>query len=128
MTPEQGPRGPVAPRPTEVRVRRAAQRLEVDFDDGLRVALPAELLRVESPSAAVQGHAPDQKQIVPGKRGVSIDTAEPVGHYAIRIRFTDGHDTGIYSWALLHEMGRNQDALWTAYLAALAQRGLSRDP
>jgi len=120
--------GTPPPRPTEIRVRRATQRLEVDFDDGSQVSLPAELLRVESPSAAVQGHSPDQKQIVPGKRGATIAAVEPIGHYAVRIRFTDGHDTGIYSWALLHRMGRDQDALWEAYLEALAQRGLSRDP
>jgi len=120
--------GTPLPRPTEIRVRRATQRLEVDFDDGSQVSLPAELLRVESPSAAVQGHSPDQKQIVPGKRSVNIAVVEPIGHYAVRIKFTDGHDTGIYSWALLHRMGRDQDGLWTAYLEALAQKGLSRDP
>jgi len=116
------------PRPVEIRIRRATQRLEVDFDDDTKLSLPAELLRVESPSAAVQGHSPDQKQIVPGKRGVSIAAVEPIGHYAVRIRFTDGHDTGIYSWALLHRMGHEQAALWDAYLAALEQKGLSRDP
>lgn len=117
-----------APTPTEIRVRRATQRLEVDFDDGTQVSMPAELLRVESPSAAVQGHSPDQKQTVPGKRGVNIAAVEPVGHYAIRIKFSDGHDTGIFSWALLHRMGREQEALWAAYLESLAQKGLSRDP
>lgn len=116
------------PRPVEIRIRRAARRLEVDFDDGADVSLPAELLRVESPSAAVQGHSPDQKQIVPGKREVGIAAVEPIGHYAVRIRFTDGHDTGIYSWALLHRMGHEQAALWDTYLAALEQKGLSRDP
>ena len=117
-----------APTPIEIRVRRATQRLEVDFDDGAQVSLPAELLRVESPSAAVQGHSPDQKQTVPGKRGVNIAAVEPVGHYAIRIKFSDGHDTGIFSWALLHRMGHEQAALWAAYLGSLAQKGLSRDP
>ena len=116
------------PRPTEIRVRRAMERLEVDFDDGAQVSLPAELLRVESPSAAVQGHSPDQKQTVPGKRGVNIAAVEPVGHYAVRIKFSDGHDTGIFSWALLHRMGQEQDALWAAYLESLTQKGLSRDP
>jgi len=116
------------PRPTEIRVRRATQRLELDFDDGTVLSLPAELLRIESPSAAVQGHSPDQKQTVPGKRGVSIAAVEPVGHYAIRIKFSDGHDSGIFSWALLRQMGEEQEALWAAYLEALAQKGLSRDP
>ena len=115
------------PTPTEIRVRRASARLEVDFDDGTRWSLPAEFLRVESPSAAVQGHTPDQKQIVAGKREVGIAAVEPIGHYAVRIRFTDGHDTGIYSWEILHRLGREQDALWAAYLRALAERGLSRD-
>lgn len=116
------------PGPTEIRVRRATRRLEVDFDDQTRASLPAELLRVESPSAEVQGHSPHQKQVVPGKREVGIVAVEPIGHYAIRIRFTDGHDTGIYTWALLHRMGQEQSALWDAYLAALAEKGLSRDP
>ena len=116
------------PRATEIRVRRATQRLEVDFDDGAKISLPAELLRVESPSAAVRGHSPDQKQTVPGKRGVNIASVEPIGHYAVRIIFSDGHDTGIYSWALLHQMGRQQETLWAAYLESLAQKGLSRDP
>ena len=124
MTPETAP----PPRPTEIRVRRATRCLEVDFDDGSGLSLPAELLRVESPSAAVQGHTPDQKQTVPGKREVNIAAVEPVGHYAIRIKFSDGHDTGIFSWALLHKMGQEQDTLWAAYLEALAQKGLRRDP
>ncbi len=115
------------PRPLEIRIRRATQRLEVDFDDDTKISLQAELLRVESPSAAVQGHSPDQKQTVSGKRGVGITAVEPVGHYAVRIKFTDGHDTGIYSWALLHRMGQEQATLWHAYLAALEQKGLNRD-
>ena len=116
------------PRASEIRVRRATQRLEVDFTDGAKVSLPAELLRVESPSAAVRGHSPGQKQTVSGKRGVNIASVEPIGHYAVRITFSDGHDTGIFSWALLYQMGREQEALWAAYLESLAQKGLSRDP
>lgn len=116
------------PCPTEIRIRRATRRLEVDFDDQTRISLPAELLRVESPSAEVQGHSPDQKRTVAGKREVGIAAVEPIGHYAVCIRFTDGHDTGIYTWALLHQMGQEQAALWDAYLAALAEKGLSRDP
>ncbi len=113
--------------PTEIRVRRGSAQLEVAFSDGLRWRLPAEYLRVESPSAAVQGHAPDQKKIVAGKRDVNIAAVEPIGHYAVRIRFTDGHDTGIYSWDILHRLGRERDERWAAYLSALAERGLSRD-
>lgn len=116
-----------APAPTEIRVRRATERLEIDFDDGARVSLPAELLRVESPSAEVRGHTPEQKTLVSGKRGVNIVSVDPVGHYAIRIRFTDGHDTGLYTWAALHALGREQEARWASYLAALAANRLSRD-
>jgi DUF971 family protein len=114
------------PWPLEVRVKRAERRLEIDFDDDSRFSLPAELLRVESPSAEVQGHSPSQKQIVPGKEGVGIEAVEPVGNYAIRIRFDDGHDTGIFSWTYLHDLGRRQDQVWRDYLAALEARGLSR--
>lgn len=114
--------------PTEIRIRRVARRLEIDFDDGIRAQLPAELLRVESPSAEVQGHAPGQKQIVAGKRAVNIAAVEPVGHYAVRIRFTDGHDTGIYTWAYLHELSQDAETVWATYLHALAAKGLGRDP
>ena len=116
-----------APPPTEIRVRRASARLDVAFGDGAHWQLPAEYLRVESPSAAVQGHTPDQKKLVAGKRDVNIAAVEPVGHYAVRIRFTDGHDTGIFSWDLLQRLGREQEERWAAYLHALAERGLSRD-
>lgn len=111
---------------TEIRLNKAERVLHVTFDDGTRWPLPAEYLRVESPSAEVQGHGPDQKQIVPGKRDVAIIGIEPVGNYAVRLTFDDLHDTGIYSWEYLHELGREQDGKWSAYLAALAQRGLSR--
>ena len=116
------------PNPTEIRLDRAAKMLHVAFDDGARFALPAELLRVESPSAEVQGHAPTQKQIVAGRRHVGIMTMEAVGNYAVRLIFDDLHDTGIYSWEYLYGLGHDQDRLWSAYLAALAERGLSRDP
>ncbi|WP_325599944.1 DUF971 domain-containing protein [Rhodopila sp.] len=114
--------------PTEIRLDRAAKVLHVSFDDGTEFALPAEYLRVESPSAEVQGHHPGQKQIVAGRRHVGIIGIEPVGHYAVRLIFDDLHDTGIYAWDYLHEMGRDQDRKWAAYLAALAERGLSREP
>lgn len=114
--------------PAEIRLFREEGRLEVDFDDGRTFQYPAEYLRVESPSAEVQGHSADQKKIVAGRRHVRIDAIEPVGNYAIRIRFDDKHDTGIYSWAYLHELGVKHTEKWDAYLAALLYRGLSRDP
>ena len=120
--------GSGAPWPVEVRLKSKEKALEIDFDDGSRLRFPAEFLRVESPSAEVQGHVPGQKQIVSGRRHVGIMGVEPVGHYAIRIRFDDLHDSGIYSWAYFYELGRHQDELWAAYLKALAERGLSRDP
>ena len=113
--------------PVEIRVKSAEKRLEIDFDDGKNFALPAELLRIESPSAEVQGHGPGGKTLVPGKRNVGIAGVDAVGNYAIRIRFDDGHDTGIFSWTYLREMGERQDEMWNAYLAALSARGLSRD-
>ncbi len=117
-----------APWPTELRIDRAAHTLTVAFDNGERFELPAELLRVESPSAEVQGHGPSQKRLVAGRRHVGIMDVEPVGNYAIRIKFDDMHDTGMYSWRYLHHLGRERDRLWQAYLDALAAAGLSRDP
>ena len=111
---------------TEIRVRRAARRLDVSFDDGQSFGLPAEYLRVESPSAEVQGHAPSQKILVAGKEDVNIAQVEPIGNYAVRIRFSDGHDTGIFTWTYLHELGAEYGERWEAYLLALAQRGLRR--
>jgi DUF971 family protein len=115
-----------SPWPVEIRVRRAERRLEIDFDDGAAFSLPAELLRVESPSAEVQGHGPSQKVTVGGKSGVGIRELDPVGNYAVRILFDDGHSTGIYTWSYLHKLGREQDQLWNSYLEALAAKGLSR--
>ena len=115
------------PVPTEIRLNRAERLLHVAFDDGSAFALPAEYLRVESPSAEVQGHSPDQKQIVPGKRRVAVTTIEPVGNYAVRLVFDDRHDTGIYSWEYLLELGREHDKRWSDYLAALELRGMNRD-
>jgi DUF971 family protein len=116
------------PQPIEIRLDRTARVLHVSFDDGKDFALPAEYLRVESPSAEVQGHSPDQKQTVAGRRHVGITAIEPVGHYAIRLIFDDRHDTGIYSWDYLRRLGEEYDQRWPAYLNELAARGLSRDP
>ena len=114
--------------PTEIRLKKAEKRLEIDFDDGKTFSYPAEFLRVESPSAEVMGHGPDQKKTVPGRRHVGIMALEPVGNYAVRISFDDMHSTGIYSWHYLYELGLKKDALWQGYLDALETQGLSRDP
>lgn len=115
-------------RPSEIRLRREEKTLDIDFEDGVTVSLPAELLRVESPSAEVQGHGPGQKKTVAGRRHVGIMGVEAVGNYAIRIKFDDMHDTGIFSWDFLHDMGMRKDELWDGYIAELAEQGLSRDP
>ncbi len=112
--------------PTELRLKSAERMLTVSFDDGSRFDLPAEFLRVESPSAEVQGHTPAQKRLVHGKRDVAITRVDPVGNYAVRLTFDDGHDSGIYSWTLLHRLGRERETLWQAYLSALTARGLER--
>jgi DUF971 family protein len=114
--------------PVEIRLRKAEKRLDVAFDDGRSFSYPAELLRVESPSAEVQGHGASQKQVVSGRRHVGILGLEQVGNYAVRIRFDDLHDSGIFSWQYLRELGENQDKVWSDYLASLEARGLSRDP
>jgi DUF971 family protein len=114
------------PAPTEIRLDRAARTLTVAFEDGVSVTLPAEYLRVESPSAEVQGHGPGQRRLVAGKRGVGIAAIETVGHYAVRLVFDDGHDSGIYSWDILYRLGQEQQTRWAAYLAALAASGLDR--
>ena len=116
------------PWPLEIRVKRAEKRLEIDFADGTTFSYPAELLRVESPSAEVQGHVPSQKVTVAGKRNVGIMRLEQVGNYAVRIEFDDGHSTGIFSWPYLHRLGRDQARIWGEYLRALEAKGLSRDP
>lgn len=115
------------PTPQEIRLDKATQVLRVAFDDGACFDLPAEYLRVESPSAEVQGHGPGQKQVVAGRRDVRIIGIEPVGNYAVRLLFDDLHDTGIYSWEYLYDLGREQATRWQAYLAALRAMGLQRD-
>ena len=116
------------PRPTDVILHRASHVLEVAFDDGVRYRLPCEYLRVESPSAEVQGHGPGQRVLVPGKRNVNIAAIEQIGNYAVVLRFDDGHDSGIYSWTLLRTLGEQYDVRWARYLAELEERGASRDP
>lgn len=112
----------------EIRLKKAEKVLEVDFVDGKSFRFPAEFLRVESPSAEIQGHGPSQKTIIGGRRHVGIMSVEPVGNYAVKIVFDDLHDTGIYSWETFYEYGNRQDELWQTYLDALKARGLSRDP
>ena len=114
--------------PVELRLKKAEKLLEVTFDDGSCFRLPAEYLRVESPSAEVQGHGPGQKTLVAGRAHVGIIELEPVGNYAVRITFDDLHSTGIYSWAYLYELGVEREKRWLAYISGLAASGLSREP
>ena len=116
------------PWPIELRLKRAEKLVEIEFDDGKRFSLPAEFLRVESPSAEVQGHGPGDKIIVAERAHVGILDLEPVGNYAVRIKFDDLHDTGIFSWDYLYRLGLEYDKRWRDYLAALAAKGLSREP
>jgi len=114
--------------PVELRLKKAEKLLEVAYDDGSRFRLRAEYLRVESPSAEVQGHGPGQKTLVAGRAHVGIIALEPVGNYAVRITFDDLHDTGIYSWTYLYELGVEHETRWRAYLEGLEANGLSREP
>lgn len=116
------------PKPTEIRLKKAEKILKVSFSDGHNFEYPAELLRVESPSAEVQGHSPSQKQIIAGRRHVGIMSLDPVGNYAVRLNFDDLHNTGIFSWGYLYDLGLEQDAVWETYLANLAANDMSRDP
>ena len=113
--------------PSEIRLDPAKTTLTVAFENGDRFQLPAEYLRIESPSAEVQGHAAAQKGTVGGKKNVKITGLEPVGNYAVRILFDDGHDTGLYSWDWLHELGRDRNKKWAAYLKSLGAQGLTRE-
>jgi len=116
------------PAPTEVKLHQKSQVLEISFDDGQTFRLPSEFLRVHSPSAEVRGHGPGQEVLQVGKKDVQILAVEPVGSYALQFRFSDGHDTGIYSWDLLYDYGTRHDAMWQQYLARLKQAGASREP
>ena len=114
------------PWPTELKVDKDRALLTVTFGDGASFVLPAELLRVMSPSAEVQGHSPEQRVTVPGKNAVRILRLEPVGNYAARLVFDDGHDTGLFTWTYLRELGENKEARWQAYLGELAANRLTR--
>lgn len=118
---------PGAPRPTEISLHQASRRLEITFDDGIRGLLPCEFLRVFSPSAEVRGHGAGQEVLQTGKEEVNIDRIEPVGNYAIRLIFSDGHDTGLYSWDYLYELVMTQTSLWQSYLDKLAAAGITRN-
>src|SRR5260221_13921417 len=114
------------PAPVEIRLRTRSRLLEVTFDDGARFELPAEYLRVHSPSAEVQGHGVEVGVLVTGKERVGINSVEPIGHYAVRLVFDDGHDTGLYTWKYLRELGTQQDLPWRAYLQRLENAGVVR--
>jgi DUF971 family protein len=113
--------------PTELRLSKDRKALSVTFDGGDSFALPAEYLRVKSPSAEVQGHSPDERKTVPGKRNVMILEVNPIGNYAVRLVFDDLHSTGIFSWDYLLELGRNQPKYWQDYLDELAAKGMTRE-
>ena len=118
---------PTSPQPTEVTAHQQSRVLEVAFADGARFRIPFELMRVYSPSAEVQGHGPGQEVLQAGKRGVALVAIEPVGHYAVQPRFSDGHDSGIFSWDYLYFLGSREAELWRQYEDRLAAAGLSRD-
>lgn len=118
---------PQTPTPTELTVRRQSRLLEVAFEDGARFSLPFELLRVYSPSAEVRGHGPGQETLQTGMRNVDMTSLEPVGNYAVRPHFSDGHDTGIYTWEHLYSLGKNREQLWEDYLQRLEAAGFTRE-
>jgi DUF971 family protein len=113
--------------PTQLTVHRQSRNLEIAFDDGMQFRIPFELMRVYSPSAEVRGHGPGQETLQTGKRDVVIDALEAVGNYAVQPTFSDGHDTGIFTWEYLYFLGKEQDRLWSDYLARLAASQLDRD-
>jgi DUF971 family protein len=119
--------GGSAPTPTEIILHQASRLLEIAFSDGAVFRLSCELLRVYSPSAEVRGHGPGQEVLQTGKRDVQITAIEPVGTYAVKLVFSDGHDTGLYAWDYLYELGRDQERLWQRYLRRLEEAGASRD-
>jgi DUF971 family protein len=115
------------PSPLEIKLHQQTQRLEISFSDGKTFILPSEFLRVYSPSAEVRGHGPGEEVLQAGKKNVQIAAIEPVGQYAIQLRFSDGHDTGIYSWDLLYDYGIQQEAMWQRYLERLKEAGAARE-
>ena len=115
------------PLPTELVLHQQSRRLDIAFDDGARFSIPFELMRVFSPSAEVQGHGPGQEVLQTGKRHVNIVAVEPVGHYAVQPTFDDGHNSGIFTWTYLYQLGSQQDALWAQYEARLQAAGVDRD-
>lgn len=115
-------------RPSNIRLRKQSRLLELSYADGRHFELSWEFLRVHSPSAEVRGHSPEQAVLQTGKAAVAVSELRPVGHYALQIVFDDGHDSGLFSWEYLLELGENKDALWTRYLKALGDAGASRDP
>jgi DUF971 family protein len=115
-----------SPKPTDIKLHRKSRILEVSFDNGERFELPCEFLRVYSPSAEVQGHGPGEGVLQVGKEEVNIDAVEQVGHYAVLLRFDDGHDTGIYAWQTLYDLGANYEQLWQDYLQRLKAAGHER--
>jgi len=119
---------PTPPIPTDIKLHKRSRRLELVFSDGTSGTLTAELLRVHSPSAEVTGHRAGEGVLVTGKENVGIKAVEPVGRYAVRLVFDDGHDTGLYTWPILYELCRDQDAKWRRYLERLAEAGISRNP
>lgn len=114
------------PRPTDITLHQRSGVLDITFDDGRSFTLPVEYLRVFSPSAEVRGHGPGQEVLQVGKRGVEVKAVEPVGMYAVKLVFSDGHDTGIYSWEYLYDLGLKQDSNWKTYLARLEKAGATR--
>ena len=118
----------MSPQPQEIRLQKKSAQLRISFDDGHAFSLPFEYLRVHSPSAEVKGHGPGQEVLQTGKEHVQVSALEPVGHYAIRIVFDDGHDTGLYTWDYLYDLGANQDKRWQAYLDRLSTAGYARTP
>ena len=116
------------PQPTEIKLHQASRVLEIAYADGRSFKLPCEFLRVYSPSAEVRGHGPGQEVLQTGKRDVAITKIEPVGNYAVQLTFSDGHDTGIYSWDLLYDYGARQSEMWREYLKRMEEAGASREP
>ena len=120
--------GNTTPQPTDIKLHQKSRVLEIAFSDGTAFKLPCEFLRVYSPSAEVSGHGPGQEVLQVGKKNVDITHIEPVGNYAVQLTFSDGHDTGLYSWDYLYELGKNYLSLWDRYLMRLEEAGAKREP